>query len=81
MISKKEVIDIREAAEEATQEVFRARETFPVFNSHHEGIAVIREEFDELWTEVKKRDQDKDAMRKEAKHLAAMALRFMVDLT
>jgi len=47
-----------------------------------EGYAVIHEELDELWEEVKKKPtvQNKKLMREEAKQVAAMALRFMIDV-
>ncbi len=69
------------ASLEALAAARRAREKFARFNSPHEGISVIREEFEELWDEVKKKNHSRYAMRKEATHLAAMALRFIVDLT
>lgn len=63
----------------------RAVLKFGAFASPHEGKAVIEEEFDELWLEIKhnKRlpDEYRAAMRKEAVQLSAMALRFLVDLT
>lgn len=34
-------------------EAKRAADKFPPFNSHHEGKAVIEEEFDEYWDLVK----------------------------
>jgi len=49
------------------------------FNSGHEGYAVIREELDELWEEVKTKDGLGRACE-EAVQVAAMALRFLVDL-
>jgi hypothetical protein len=48
--------------------------------SAHEGYAVILEELDELWDEVKLQRRDVVAMRKEAMHVAAMALRFVRDV-
>lgn len=51
---------------------------YPEFNSAHEGYAVLLEEVDDLWDEVKKRDPA--AMRTEAIQVAAMALRFLVDV-
>lgn len=72
----------RIARDEVMQELINAIANWPAFNSAHEGFAVINEEFDELkahvWTNQKKRDLD--AMRKEAKQLAAMALRFMIEV-
>jgi hypothetical protein len=50
------------------------------FNSAHEGFAVMLEEMDELKLEVWKRHRDPAAMRAEAVQVAAMALRFLVDL-
>lgn len=46
----------------------------------HEGYAVILEEMDELWDEIKKRKPDPVSMEKEAVQVAAMALRFLVDV-
>lgn len=48
------------------------------FSSAHEGWAVLREEVDELWDKVK-RNAIKEDLFWEAKQVAAMALRFMVD--
>ncbi len=51
--------------------------------SAHEGWAVIKEEFDELWDEIKKKRElrDPNVMRREALHVAAMACRFVIDVT
>ena len=56
---------------------------FPPFNSPHEGWAVILEEVEELKAEVFKQHdaRSKILMCHEAKQVAAMALRFMIDLT
>ena len=51
-----------------------------LIHSIHEGYAVILEELDELWDEVKRQPVKDDAMRKEAVHVAAMAVRFLLDL-
>jgi len=55
-----------------------ATEKFNAFNSTHEGYAVILEELDELWDEIKA-NSDSKTMSKEAIQVAAMALRFLVD--
>ena len=57
----------------------RAAARYGPFNSGHEGYAVIREELDELWEEVKTKDGLGRACE-EAVQVAAMALRFLVDL-
>lgn len=49
-------------------------------NTPHEGYAVILEELDELWVEIKKKKPDTQEMRKEAIQVAAMAVRFIEDL-
>ena len=55
-----------------------AREKFNKFNSRHEGIAVLREEYLELEKEVFWGNSEFD-MRMEAIQVAAMAIRFLVD--
>jgi hypothetical protein len=76
-------------------EVDMASAKFPAFNSSHEGFAVLKEEVDELWDEVKKNPkkdplatspEDGEArrrakMRAEAVQVAAMAIRFITDCT
>jgi len=51
----------------------------PPFNNRHEGYAVLLEEVDELWAEIKKRDPSMVILAREATHIAAMAIRFAVD--
>jgi hypothetical protein len=68
---------------EIQDELQRAEEKFPKFNSPHEGYAVILEELDELWDEIRASGPsrlNKPEMRKEAMQVAAMALRFIVDI-
>jgi hypothetical protein len=69
---------------EMEAELARAKTLFPErFVNAHEGYAVIFEELDELWEEVKKNQKHYDlpAQRKEAIQLAAMAIRFAAELT
>lgn len=63
-------------------EVLRAMVNYPPMNSPHEGYAVILEEVEELWDEVRKKpsEQNHEAMRHEVQQIAAMAVRFAVEL-
>lgn len=56
-----------------------ATNKFGSFASAHEGYAVLKEEFDELWDAVKA--NDKPEMVLEARQIAAMAIRFMWDMS
>lgn len=70
--------------DEVFREVLRAKTLFPAdFHNQHEGYAVLYEEVDELWDEVKKNQKNYDlkAQRKEAIQIAAMAIRFATELT
>lgn len=55
---------------------------WPEFNTAHEGYAVILEEVDELWDEVKKKPKNRDSakMKAECIQIAAMALRFATEI-
>lgn len=74
---------IWEGAEEVVAELTAATASHGPMSSDHDGYAVILEELDELWEEVRKKPskRSKKNMRKEATQVAAMALRFMVDRT
>lgn len=63
------------------RELMRAQSRFPAFNSAHEGYAVILEELDELWDEVKLNQSKRNvsSMAEEAIQVAAMAMRFLFD--
>jgi len=58
------------------KELARARTKFPPYNSPHEGYAVIKEELDEAWDDIK---TNKNAV-KEMAQVAATAIRFIIDL-
>ena len=69
-----------DAVDEAIKELLRATAKFGPFNSPHEGYAVILEELDELWDEIKSKDGFASGrLQKEAVQVAAMALRFLYD--
>lgn len=59
-------------------ELIRATSRFGPFASTHEGYAVILEELDEMWDEIKANRPD--AACREAVQVAAMATRFLVDM-
>lgn len=69
--------------DDVSKELDRALRKNPKrFNSAHEGLAVIEEEFIELRAEVFKRPKKRKVakMRNEAVQLAAMALRFILEV-
>lgn len=71
---------LQDAVNETLMELAQARSKFAAFNSAHEGYAVILEELDELWREVQAKPKSVEAMRAEAMQVAAMGLRFMIDI-
>jgi len=76
-------MDMEQVLSEVRTEVIRASNKYPPFNSEHEGYAVLLEEVDELWVEVKKNPKTRDLakVRAEAIQVAAMAVRFLKDLS
>ena len=71
------------AINEIAAEVLRAKQLFPAdFHNQHEAYAVLLEEIDELWDEIKKNHKKYDlaAQRTEATQAAAMLARLMVEL-
>lgn len=57
-------------------EMLRARRIHPPYASCHEGYAVLLEESDELWDEIK---ANSDRIEEEAVQVAAVALSFLID--
>lgn len=68
--------------QEVKEEFDNAERQHGKMSSFHHGESVIREEYEELWEQVKKRaaDRDKDNMRRECIQIAASALHFITDL-
>jgi hypothetical protein len=71
-------------ANEVSRELERSTHLHGPMRGVHEGASVIREEFDELWDEIKiNPTKDHDCLRrrrKEAIQLAAMAMKFVIDV-
>lgn len=63
-------------------EVERAEGLHKPLHSYHEAYAVIKEELDEFWEEVRKKEQyrNQDAMRNELIQIAAMCVRTIYNL-
>ena len=67
-----------QALGDVAAELYRATRKFGSFASTHEGYAVILEELDELWDDVKANRVD-DSIA-EAVQVAAMATRYVMDI-
>ena len=65
---------------EVEQEWRQASEAHSVIGTVHEASAVIREEFEEFWDEVKSRAHNRALIRRELMQVAAMCLRSVIDL-
>lgn len=66
------------ASEQIAAEALTARMKFEPFNSSHEGYAVLAEELDELWDDVKANNIEHSIQ--EAIQVGAMALRYIADM-
>ena len=49
----------------------------PTYNSPHEAYAILLEEVDEVWDEVKIKDQNYTRMYNEVSDVACVCIRFM----
>jgi hypothetical protein len=73
---------IRRGLFQIGNELKRAFTKFPgPQHSAHEGYAVLLEEVDELWDEIKANLGHTTSAQKEAIQVAAMALRYMLEVT
>ncbi len=73
-------MDISRVFNDIDDELHRATSKFGPFHSAHEGYAVLKEEVDELWWAIKA-NSTKENLRGEAIQVAAMAIRFILDVT
>ena len=68
--------------EEVEEELRRASKLHAKMNSPHEGYAILKEEVDELWDIVKRKELFRgrnDQLHAECIQVAAMAVRFLHD--
>ena len=82
MTTKRPDLLLLDALYDAELEAKTSMDMWAPCNSAHEGYAVLLEEVDELWAHIKVKQGKRDvkAMRKEAVQVAAMALRFVVEV-
>jgi len=59
-------------------EMNRGVDKFGTYNSRHEAYAVLLEEIDELFAEIKSKDENTRDVE-EAKQIAALALRYAIE--
>jgi len=71
-----------EDAQALVREEYIAAKRWPDMHSAHEGFAVLNEEVDELWDEVKINQKARvlSDLTREAVQVAAMAFRFLTDV-
>ncbi len=69
------------ALHEVMDELERAMAAYSPFDSPRDGFGEIDDKLTDLREVIRQDDTDMAAMRKEAMQVAAMALRFMVELT
>lgn len=72
----------KSVVDDVVKELNEAIEIHSLFTSAHHGYAIILEELDELWDEVKKKKSIRDMknMRAEAVQVAAMAMKFIISM-
>lgn len=73
-----EAKEIAKALEDIEDELDNASHAYGPFNSPHEGYAVILEELDEMWDDIKA-NRFPDS-KKEAIQVAAMCIRYILDV-
>lgn len=71
---------LRCVADSALSELIRAEAKHPPISSAYEGWAVIKEKLGKLQAEIRRQQPDPKRMRIEALQVAAVAMRFVVDV-
>lgn len=72
--------DVKMLGSEVADELWQASHMCAPMHSPHEGYAVLLEEVEELWDEIKKKNPSHVKMRAEALQVAAMGARFIHDI-
>jgi hypothetical protein len=65
---------------EVKTELESAQKQHGAYPTYHHGYAVILEELNELWDEIKLKNPDKAKLKKESLQVATTAVRFIHDL-
>jgi hypothetical protein len=78
MITPGELVALDDVLAKVRAEIVRARSKHDRFHSPHEAYAVLLEEVDELWDDVKANRLEPSLI--EAVQVAAMAVRYILDL-
>ena len=75
-------MEVNEALQAIKSEFERSNKLYKSFNSNHEAYAVILEELDEVWDEIKKSKEvtGNEAMKKELIQVGAMVVKFLDNL-
>ena len=60
-------------------ELERAQKNYPKMNSFHEGYAIILEELDEVWDEIKMKNHNVQEIYRELIQVGAMCVRCAYD--
>lgn len=60
------------------EELERANRKHEFFRNDHEGYAVLLEEVDELWYEIRRRNKSQTRIREEAIQVSAMAIKLII---
>jgi len=76
--SRYDANEVRVVIDEVLQELKRATDKFPPYASSHEGAAIILEEVDEFWYEVKKNNVK--LAKEEALQVATTTIRYLLDV-
>lgn len=80
-VSRLGMLEFDDICTDIAKETYRAVKLYGPINSMHEAYAVMLEEMDEFWDEVKKKHDQRDSenMRKELIQIAAMCVRTIHD--